>query len=737
MSASMWKSKGMPNFLVRLAGQPHTSFRMAEAIDPPPELLEEDAAIRRIFEGTATQTGERFFQALVENLAGVMGTHGAWVTEYLPERRTLRAHAFWLGGIFVEDYEQVIDGTPCEAVIEEARLVHYPDRVIELFPKVPDIRRIGVVSYMGVPLLDLEGKILGHLAVLDIRPLPLEPRGLAIFRIFAARAAAELGRLRAEARARERGEQLERLIGSAMDAIVEIDGDLGVRLMNPAAEKAFGWASSEARGRHFAAFLAEGSPSKLDRVIAELSARPEGDQSLWIPGGLRARSRPGREFPAEATISLSRRRDEIFYTLILRNVDERVEAERKIRALTAETEYLREEVRSHHLFDEIIGTSEPLLRALRDVERVAPTGATVLILGETGTGKDVVARAIHARSGRKGGPLVKVNCAAIPSSLMESEFFGHERGAFTGATGRREGRFALADGGSIFLDEVADLPLDLQGKLLRVLQDGEFEPVGSSTTRKVDVRVLAATNRDLARAVKEGGFREDLYYRLEVFPIRLPPLRERGDDVALLAEAFIGRIARRLGRKFEPLSERSLSCLKRHSWPGNVRELQNVLERAAIISIDGRLDLDRSLPPTGPGTAAGPSSAPTAVEGGAGRIRTFRELEDLERANILRAMRPRGGRSRGRMALPRPSASIHPRSTPGCARSASGVPGREGQEEKERCDVPRPACTAGSRSLPASPPWRERRPSRVAPRARSRRRSSTGRRNPGPRGASR
>jgi transcriptional regulator with GAF, ATPase, and Fis domain len=265
---------------------------------------------------------------------------------------------------------------------------------------------------------------------------------------------------------------------------------------------------------------------------------------------------------------------------------------------------------------------------------VAPTDATVLVLGETGTGKELIARAIHAASRRRDKPLVKVNCAAIPAALMESEFFGHEQGAFTGATKKREGRFALAHGGTIFLDEIGELPLDLQSKLLRVLQEGEFEPVGSSQTRKIDVRVIAATNRDLAQAVHDGKFREDLFYRLNVFPIRLPALRERPDDISPLASAFAQKYAQRMGRTLEPLSEDCLCRLQAYHWPGNVRELQNVIERAVITSRDGWLNLDRALPESVNTMAA-------ALAGGAdakNRVLTARQLEELERGNLIAAL---------------------------------------------------------------------------------------------------
>ena len=285
-----------------------------------------------------------------------------------------------------------------------------------------------------------------------------------------------------------------------------------------------------------------------------------------------------------------------FTTLILRNVHDRVEAEQKIQSLTTETELLREELQALHHDETLIGESPALRQVLRDIGQVAETDATVLILGETGTGKELVARAIHAAGTRRATSLVIVNCAAIPAMLIESELFGHEAGAFTGATKKREGRFALADKGTIFLDEIGELPLDLQAKLLRVLQEGEFDPVGSSSTKKVNVRVLAATNRDLEQSVREGKFREDLFYRLNVFPLRVPPLRERGDDVVRLASAFARRFAAKMGRTIAPLTADCARLLTSYSWPGNVRELQNVIERAVITATDGRLNLDRALP---------------------------------------------------------------------------------------------------------------------------------------------
>jgi len=600
----------------------------------PLQNLEADVALRAILKGTATETGQQFFAALVQNLTSVLGTHGAWVTEYLPETRRLRAIAFWMDGQWIKDYEMDIAGTPCERVIDTAKLVHFPDRILDVFPHREELRAAGAASYMGVPLQDTHGQVLGHLAVIDRRPIPEEPRIHAVFQIFAARAAAELQRLRAEAEVREREEKVSRLLGCAMDAIIELDHQFHITRVNPATEKTFQCRTEKMLGRDFRSFVC---PEDADRLIAlteELDGRSEGQRSLWIPGGLTACCPGGRSFPAEATLSRFELDRKKFTTLILRNIHDRVEAEEKIQSLTAETERLQEELRIAHQPEGLIGESSAFRKVLHDIAQVAETDATVLILGETGTGKELVARAIHAASTRREHALVTVNCAAIPATLIESELFGHEAGAFTGATKKREGRFSLADNGTVFLDEIGELPLELQGKLLRVLQEGEFDPVGGSKTKTVNVRVLVATNRDLAAAVTRGTFREDLYYRLNVFPIRLPALCERGDDVVRLASVFAQRFAMKMGRTLSPLTAGDAHRLQAYHWPGNVRELQNVIERAVITANNGCLNLDRALPEVLPIKVSSVDMIPFVR----GRILSAKELEELEHANILRAL---------------------------------------------------------------------------------------------------
>ena len=294
-----------------------------------------------------------------------------------------------------------------------------------------------------------------------------------------------------------------------------------------------------------------------------------------------------------------------------------------------ENVYLKRELATEHGFSEIAGRSDSLVRVLRQVEQVAPTSATVLVCGETGTGKELIARAIHQASDRRDGAMVKVNCAAISAGLVESELFGHEKGAFTGASGTRIGRFEFADGGTLFLDEVGELTLDTQAKLLRILQEGEFERVGSNRPLKVDVRLIAATNRNLPDAVAAGEFRADLYYRLSVFPLTLPPLRERRDDIPIICAHLLERLSHKLGRRFTGIEPESMSRLMSYPWPGNIRELQNVLERAAILSPGDLVRVDDGFGGAVEVAERTPTSLPT--------------LEDALRAHIISALRRADG----------------------------------------------------------------------------------------------
>jgi transcriptional regulator with GAF, ATPase, and Fis domain len=339
-----------------------------------------------------------------------------------------------------------------------------------------------------------------------------------------------------------------------------------------------------------------------------------------------------------------------------KDVTERNRAEQALRRTLAENaqlreelererDYLREEVNVAMNFGRIVGQSPALRHMLSQVEAVAQTPANVLILGESGVGKELVARAIHARSPRADGPLVKVNCASIPKELFESEFFGHVKGAFTGAHRDRVGRFQLADGGTLFLDEVGEIPLELQSKLLRVLQESEFERVGDDITKSVDVRVIAATNRNLEKLVVAGKFREDLFYRLSVFPIEVPPLRQRREDILQLAQHFLEATCKDFGRKPMKLTSSQANAIRDYDWPGNVRELKNVIERAVILSQGNVLRLDLSLPEmTADSVRGGTIPAEPAGE----RLLTEKEMKALQKKNLVAALKQANWRVSGK-----------------------------------------------------------------------------------------
>jgi PAS domain S-box-containing protein len=594
--------------------------------------LDQNDALRAVLEGTAIETGTGFFEVLVKNLSEVLQTRYAWVTEHMAGMRRLRTLAFCRDGRLEPPFEIDIEDTPCQKIIEHSQFVHYPDNIRELFPRSSKLRELEAVSYMGVPLNNMEGAVLGHLAVIDCQPMPKAPRNLALFKIFAARAAAELGRIRAEQNLKEREIELRSLVDSAMDGIVVLDESFRITRMNPAARSVFGLSAEGGRGESLWSYLTPESHQKLQRLIQKMGTFPEGKRFMWIPDGLWALGPGRRRFKAEVTISRYEVRDRLYLTLILRNVNDRIEAERRISRLQQERDYLRETIQS---LDAIVGQSEALQHVLQSADKVADTDATVLIQGETGTGKELIARYLHQQSRRSEGAFIKLNCAALQPNLVESELFGHEAGAFTGATRKRKGRFELADGGTLFLDEVSEIPLELQAKLLRVLQEGEFERVGGTQALSCDVRVVAATNRRLNEAVAGGQFRPDLFYRLNVYPIRVPPLRERREDIPLLVDYFLPRIAQRIGKGIETIPPATLETLMGYDWPGNVRELKNVIERAVITSPGPELRLSESLG-SGPPHRVAEEETPE-----------FLPLAAMERRYITRVLEATGWRLSG------------------------------------------------------------------------------------------
>jgi PAS domain S-box-containing protein len=606
-----------------------------------PQSASDDLALRAIAEGVEAEIGDRFFVSLVEHIAAALSARHAIVTFLSPDRRRFSTLAVWGPNGLQDNLDILVAGTPCEAVLN-GEMAHHPEHLQQLFPDDTGLVEWEAESYCGVPIFDRGGTVLGHLAIFDNKPMR-DPRGLPVLRIFAARAGAEFERLHSERVVRDSQQRLASILDSAMDAIVTFDGAGTIELFNAAAEQVFGCPAAEALGRPIGRFLSDGFRQALDRAVAERRDESSAPPYLWSPGGLVARRADGREFPVEASLSQASVAGGTLYTLILRDIEERRRAESELRRLHEEAAYLQEEIRATHDVDAIIGDSRAMRDAIEQIALVGPTDSSVLILGETGTGKELVARAVHAASPRAHRPLIRVNCAALPGTLIESELFGHERGAFTGATETRIGRFELAAGGTIFLDEIGDMPLEVQSKLLRVLQERELERVGGGATLAVDVRVVAATNRDLAAAVAAGTFRADLFYRLNVFPIALPPLRARREDIPQLVRHFVGRHAARVGRRIAHIPPDALRLLVDYEWPGNVRELEHVIERAVILSLGPdlcvTLEMLRILPITGVLQPEAQTTRPTAP--------ADESLDDVERQHIASVLKQTGWRIEG------------------------------------------------------------------------------------------
>jgi formate hydrogenlyase transcriptional activator len=425
-------------------------------------------------------------------------------------------------------------------------------------------------------------------------------------------------------------QQFRALFEFSPDAIIASDREGRITELNARVESMFGYRRRELMGQSIDSLVPERfrhtHPARRKEYASAARVRPMG-AGLELYG----RRKDGSEFPADIMLGPVETEDGRIVLSVIRDLTEKRQAEEALRRSELQTRYLEEELSTEARFEEIIGESMSLKRVLKLVETVSATDVTVLILGETGTGKEVIARAIHHLSPRNEHVMVKLNCAAIPSGLLESELFGHERGAFTGAIDRKIGRLELAHEGTLFLDEIGDLPLELQPKILRALQEKEFERLGSNKPIPVNVRLVAATNRDLAKMVAAGQFRSDLYYRLRVFPILLPPLRERREDIPLLVRYFVDRHARKLYKKIETIPDETMRALTRWDWPGNIRELENFIERAVILS-------------------KGPALRPPLAElEMAENLTTIRDssLEATEREHILRVLRETKGKIGG------------------------------------------------------------------------------------------
>jgi len=437
-------------------------------------------------------------------------------------------------------------------------------------------------------------------------------------------------RKKAEEALRRSEAQFHALFEFSPDAIVASDAEGRITEMNARVESMFGYPRGELIGQLIECLVPErfrhAHPSHRKEYSAAPRPRPMG-AGLELYG----RRKDGSEFPADIMLGPVETAEGRIVLSVIRDLSEKRKAEEALRQSELQKRYLEEELNTEAQFEEIIGESVSLKRVLKLVETVSATDVTVLILGETGTGKEVIARAIHQLSPRHARVMVKLNCAAIPSGLLESELFGHERGAFTGALDRKIGRLELANEGSLFLDEIGDLPLELQPKILRALQEKEFERLGSTKPIPVNIRLIAATNRDLAKMVAEGHFRSDLYYRLRVFPILLPPLRDRREDIPLLVRYFVDRHARKLYRKIETIPEETMRALTRWNWPGNIRELENFIERAVILTNGPVL--------RAPLAELAMTEVPVPVQNSS--------LEDTERQHILRVLRESRGKIGG------------------------------------------------------------------------------------------
>ncbi len=420
------------------------------------------------------------------------------------------------------------------------------------------------------------------------------------------------------------------LINGAMDAIIMFNSDFRIVLTNPSANLLL--ENEDSLQRNVLFFFDEDSANLIESLVKSGLENDKEPINKYLPSVVKVIGSNNTETINEGTISKYGNDSDTFYTLILRNIEERLIAEDTINLLTNKAQYLEKEIQELTNGYGIIAEDMSMKNVINLIHQVSKTDATVLIQGETGTGKELVARAIHKESNRKDNPLIRINCGAIPANLIESELFGHEKGAFTGATISRKGRFLLADKGTIFLDEIGEMPLELQPKLLRVIQEGEFDPVGSSETIKVDVRIIAATHRNLLEFSKSGKFREDLFYRLNVFPIEVPPLRNRGNDLCLIAEEMITQFSKKLNKPILDLTDADKALLLTYNWPGNVRELQNLIERAVIVSKNGIINWQAIIPNNF-------ETNKEITQVNKEKILTIKELNILEKENILRALK--------------------------------------------------------------------------------------------------
>jgi transcriptional regulator with PAS, ATPase and Fis domain len=616
--------------------------------------------LRIISQGTASFIGGDFFRSLAYHIVNTIGIRYAIITECANISKTrLRTLVYIERGNFLDNFEYELSGTPCELVME-GRPYYCEECLEQVFPK-----EVGIQSYFAVPIYLHNGEIVGHLAIFDTRPMKVSQQQLSILQIFANRAGAEMDRKLKEMVIQENMVRYQNLFEDSPIGLCEEDFS-EVKKYIERIKKDYGSALSVIYKKYpneirtcwqkIKRLQANKSQLKLFNVqtqhqyfnYLEETFMPAAFENLMLTfesgqmvfeREIEIRAADGeRKFLNVKRVILPGAEHD-WSRSIISCVDITVQkkAQESLKQalsevkllkekLEAENIYLQEELKHEHNFEEIVCKSDSLIKVLEKIQQVANTDATVLILGESGTGKELIARAIHSTSNRADRPLVKINCAALPANLIESELFGHEKGAFTGALSQKIGRFELADKGTIFLDEIGELPMELQAKLLRVLQEGEFERLGSTKTIKVNVRVIAATNRELEQSVIHKEFRADLYYRLNVFPVVSPPLRDRKEDIPLLVNHFCKKHGTKIGRKIRNIPKATMDALLGYDWPGNVRELENIVERALIVSTGDSLELGDWLP-----------SPKIKSTNGTNEQHAF-ALEDIEKEHIIKVL---------------------------------------------------------------------------------------------------
>lgn len=587
----------------------------------------DEELLRVVSQATSGLTGQNFFLQLARHITLTLSMRYALITECANEEKTrLRTLCYLDGEVILDNIEYDTSGIPCEFIMKGEDFF-MAQGVEKRFPKEK-----GIESYVGVPINSpVTGEVIGHIIAVDPHPVASENNQTSVLRIFAARAGAELERMKAEEKLRFANIELKKLLTESEERFRDLFEEAPIAYVhegldskfikaNRAALRTLGVKPAEvpstygaslvpdtpdAQRRLKEAFDSIGRGTDTSGVVLELRRKDNG-QPLWIQWW----SNPDKSGQYTRTMFI--------------DITERVLMEQEQARLQAQNQYLQEELKLNNNFEEIISKSKNFHKVLMQIEQVATTDATVLILGESGTGKELIARALHNISNRSKRPLVKVNCATLPANLIESELFGHEKGAFTGAFEKKIGRFELADGGTIFLDEIGELPVELQSKLLRILQEGEFERLGNPKTFKVNVRVIAATNRNLKVAIEKKEFREDLYYRLNVFPIFTPPLRDRKEDIPVLVKHFIHKYEGKMGKKITDVSNKVMNALMAYDWPGNIRELENLIERAIILNPGKVLEYGDWLPAVKSETITAENGKPL-----------LRSIEEVEKEHII------------------------------------------------------------------------------------------------------